>query len=51
MDNAYMNRISNRTPVKGLYLAGAWGDPGGGFTGAFRSGQSAFQSLMEDWGA
>jgi prolycopene isomerase len=51
MDNAYMNRISNRTPVKGLYLAGAWGDPGGGFTGAFRSGQSAFQSLMENWGA
>jgi prolycopene isomerase len=51
MDNAYMNRISNRTPVKGLYLAGAWGDPGGGFTGVFRSGQSAFQALMEDWGA
>jgi prolycopene isomerase len=51
MDNAYMNRISNRTPVKGLYLAGAWGEPGGGFGGVFRSGQSAFQSLMEDWGS
>jgi phytoene dehydrogenase-like protein len=30
MDNAYMNRIENRTPVKGLYLASAWGNPGGG---------------------
>jgi prolycopene isomerase len=50
MDNAYMNRIPNRTPVAGLYLAGAWGNPGGGFGGVFRSGQSAFQALMEDWG-
>ena len=24
MDNAYMNRIKNRTPLKGLYLASAW---------------------------
>jgi len=50
MDNAYMNRIENRTPVKGLYLASAWGNPGGGYTGVFRGGQSAFQAMMEDWG-
>jgi len=51
MDNAYMNRISTRTPVKGLYLASAWGNPGGGYGGVFRGGQSAFQALMEDWGS
>jgi prolycopene isomerase len=50
MDNAYMNRINNRTPVKGLYLASAWGNPGGGYGGVFRAGQGAFQALMEDWG-
>ncbi|MEJ2102521.1 MAG: NAD(P)/FAD-dependent oxidoreductase [Desulfobacterales bacterium] len=51
MDNAYMNRIQNRTPVKGLYLASAWGNPGGGYGAVFRAGQSAFQAMMEDWGA
>ena len=50
MDNAYMNRIKNRTPVKGLYLASAWGNPGGGYAGVFRAGQSAFRQMMEDWG-
>jgi prolycopene isomerase len=49
MDNAFMNRIETKTPVKGLYLASAWGNPGGGYVGAFRAGQSAFQALMEDW--
>ncbi|MBW2038297.1 MAG: NAD(P)/FAD-dependent oxidoreductase [Deltaproteobacteria bacterium] len=50
MDNAYMNRISNRTPIKGLYLASAWGYPGGGYAGVLRGGQRAFQVMMEDWG-
>jgi phytoene dehydrogenase-like protein len=49
MDNAFMNRIENHTPIKGLYLAGAWGNPGGGYTGAMRSGEKAFQALMEEW--
>jgi prolycopene isomerase len=51
MDNAYMNRIHNRTPVKGLYLASAWGSPGGGFAGVLRSGEKTFLEMMEDWGA
>ncbi len=50
MDNAFMDRINNKTPVKGLYLAGAWGNPGGGFAGVFRSGQSAFVEIMKDLG-
>jgi prolycopene isomerase len=51
LGNAFMNRIDNRTPVKGLYLAGAWGNPGGGYVGALRSGEMAFEHLMDDWGA
>jgi len=50
MDNAFMNRIENRTPIKGLYLAGAWGNPGGGYQGVFRGGERAFQAMMKDWG-
>jgi prolycopene isomerase len=50
MDNAFMNRIENGTPVKGLYLASAWGNPGGGYGGVLRGGQMAFQKMMEDWG-
>jgi prolycopene isomerase len=47
MDNAFMNRIKTETPVKGLYLASAWGNPGGGYAGTFRAGQSAFQAVMK----
>jgi prolycopene isomerase len=50
MENAYMKRISNKTPIKGLYLAGAWGNPGGGYVGVLRGGQLAFEKLMESWG-
>lgn len=49
LDNAFMNRIENRTPVKGLYLASAWGNPGGGYAGVLRGGQSAFKAIMEDF--
>ncbi|MBM3299413.1 MAG: NAD(P)/FAD-dependent oxidoreductase [Deltaproteobacteria bacterium] len=50
LENSFMNRISNRTPIKGLYLAGAWGEPGGGYTGVLISGRKTFGMLMEDWG-
>lgn len=49
LDNAYMNRISNRTPIKGLYLASAWGEPGGGYVGVLRSGEKTFEYMMADW--
>src|SRR4030042_2454097 len=49
MDNSFMTRISNRTPIKGLYLSSAWGDPGGGYVGALLAGKRAFGLLMEDW--
>ncbi len=49
LNNAFMNRVGTRTPVKGLYLASAWGNPGGGYGGVLRSGQSAFTEILEDW--
>ena len=49
MNNSFMNRIDNRTPIKGLYLASAWGKPGGGYTAVMGSGRTAFAYLMEDW--
>ena len=49
LNNSYMNRIDNRTPVKGLYLAGAWGNPGGGYSGVLKSGRMTFGKIMEDW--
>ena len=48
MNNAFMNRIENRTPVKGLYLASAWGNPGGGFGGVLRGGEKTFEEIMAD---
>lgn len=50
VDNASVKRLGNRTPVKGLYVAGAWCNPGGGFSGSLVSGQMAFRDMMKDWG-
>lgn len=36
-----MGRVPFKSPVKGLYFAGAWTFPGGGFTGAIISGYSS----------
>ena len=49
MDNAFMQRLENRTPVKGLYLASAWGNPGGGYVGVMRGGQNASKDIIEDF--
>jgi len=48
--NSFMTRLPNETGVPGLYLASAWGNPGGGFAGAMLGGRGAFTSLTEAWG-
>jgi prolycopene isomerase len=48
MDNAYMTRLEQRTPFKGLYLASAWTRPGGGYQPCLRSGADAFKALVKD---
>lgn len=48
-NNAFFNRIGNRTPIGGLYLASAWGNPGGGYVGVLTGGQQAYQDIVHDW--
>lgn len=48
MNNQYMGRIKNNTPIEGLYLASAWGFPGGGFTGVMRGGLKTSRMILED---
>ncbi len=48
IDNAYMTRLEQRTPFKGLYLASAWTKSGGGYQPCLRSGADAFKALMKD---
>jgi prolycopene isomerase len=49
LDNAYMNRIKNTTPFKGLYLASAWGGDGGGYQPCLEAGLKAYRALINDW--
>ena len=48
-DNCGPTRISGRTPLPGLYLASAWGNPGGGINPVMRGAQGVFRALMADW--
>jgi len=48
MDNAFMTRLEQRTPIKGLYLASAWTQPGGGYRPCLVSGADAFKALVKD---
>jgi prolycopene isomerase len=48
-DNSFLNRNDSRTPIRNLYLASAWGTPGGGFTGCFRGAQQTWRCIIEDW--
>ncbi|MFZ5571814.1 MAG: hypothetical protein ACOZF0_15545 [Thermodesulfobacteriota bacterium] len=47
MNNQFICRIKNRTPIEGLYLASAWGYPGGGYEGVMRSGLETFRMIVE----
>ncbi len=47
MENSFVRRISEDPPVKGLFLASAWANPGGGFTGVLQGGAWAFLSMLQ----
>jgi phytoene dehydrogenase-like protein len=49
LENCGRTRIQNRTPVKVLYLASAWDDPGGGVNPVMRGASNVYKSLLEDW--
>ena len=50
LDNSGNNRLGHSTPVKNLYLSGAWTKPGHGYGGVLYSGLECFGEIMKDWG-
>ncbi|MGD1008718.1 MAG: NAD(P)/FAD-dependent oxidoreductase [Candidatus Aminicenantales bacterium] len=49
LDDAGPSRFPQRTPVKNLYLAGAWTFPGGGYGACIPSGLQCFAEIMKGW--
>lgn len=47
VNNSFMNRLPNKTKVPGVYLASAWGTPGGGYGGALLGGKGAFKDVTD----
>jgi len=49
LDNSMPRRLPHRTPLKNLYLAGAWTQPGHGYGAVIPSGLQCFAAIMADW--
>jgi phytoene dehydrogenase-like protein len=49
IDNSPPNRMPHITPIKNLYLAGAWTNPGGGYGAVLPSGLECFGLIMREW--
>ena len=49
VDNSGPNRLAPKTPIKNLYLAGAWTRPGGGYGAVIPSGLACFAEIMKTW--
>jgi len=47
VQQASINRLSQKTRIKGLFLAGAWTRPGGGVHGCFYSGSEAADMVLK----
>jgi len=47
--NSGNRRVSHATTVKGLYLSGAWSQPGHGYGAVLASGPSCFAQVVRDW--
>jgi all-trans-retinol 13,14-reductase len=48
-DNSGSSRLPQTTPITGLYLAGAWTFPGGGYGAVIPSGLACFAAIMRNW--
>lgn len=51
MNNSGNTRVGHKTPVKNLYLAGAWTRPGHGYSAVIPSGLLCFAEIMKEWKA
>ncbi|MEJ2720094.1 MAG: NAD(P)/FAD-dependent oxidoreductase [bacterium] len=49
VDNSGQNRVGHATPIKNLYLAGAWTRPGHGYSGVLWSGVECFGEIVKEW--
>lgn len=49
IDNSIPRRLAHKTPIKNLYLAGAWTTPGGGYSAVISSGLECFGEIMKTW--
>ena len=49
VDNSGGSRLPHKTPIKNLFLAGAWTRPGHGYTGVIWSGLECFGEIMQEW--
>lgn len=49
MNNTGPNRVPHATPIKNLYLAGAWTQPGHGYGAVIPSGLECFSEIMKKW--
>jgi all-trans-retinol 13,14-reductase len=49
LNNSGNSRIGHKTPIKNLYLAGAWTKPGHGYGAVIPSGLECFGEIMKEW--
>jgi phytoene dehydrogenase-like protein len=49
VNNTGSSRVGHATPVKGLYLAGAWSRPGHGYGAVIPSGIECFGEIVKEW--
>jgi all-trans-retinol 13,14-reductase len=49
LDNSGERRLPHATPIKNLYLAGAWTHPGHGYGAVIPSGLECFGEIMKSW--
>ena len=49
VNNSGSTRIGHSTPVKNLYLAGAWSRPGHGYGAVIPSGLECFSEIVRSW--
>ena len=49
VNNSGSLRVGHTTPIRNLYLAGAWSRPGHGYGAVIPSGLECFGEIMRDW--
>ena len=49
VDNSTPRRLGHSTPIKNLYLSGAWTNPGHGYGAVISSGLECFGEIVRSW--